>query len=106
MSSPTRCGGRAGTAPPAATPDWADGRKGRTGIVSRGRGSGGRHHKTEERRSGRHSAAPGADLDAPDDLEPEALDEGDDTGPYDMSEAPEGVERLDLGSLKVPVVEG
>jgi hypothetical protein len=28
------------------------------------------------------------------------------TGPYDISEAPEGVERLDLGSLHIPVVDG
>jgi hypothetical protein len=28
------------------------------------------------------------------------------TGPYDSAEAPEGVERLDLGSLKIPVPPG
>ena len=78
-------------------------------IFSRGRGSGGRHHKGEERRSGRHSAAPRQD---PDDLEldvddPDGAGEGSDAaGPYDMSDAPDGVERLDLGSLKIPVVDG
>jgi hypothetical protein len=28
------------------------------------------------------------------------------TGPYDISEAPDGVERLNLGSLHIPVVDG
>jgi hypothetical protein len=76
-------------------------------IFSRGRGSGGRHHKAEERRSGRHSATSPPD---PDEVElsgeePDGTDEVE-TGPYDLSEAPEDLELLDLGSLKVPVVEG
>jgi len=29
-----------------------------------------------------------------------------DTGPYDITDAPDGVERLDLGSLQIPVVDG
>ncbi len=78
-------------------------------IFSRGRGSGGRHHKAEERRSGRHSATSRQGPDDLDDLDTEAaegLDEPATGGPYDASEAPEGVERLDLGSLQIPVVEG
>lgn len=74
-------------------------------IFSRGRGSGGRHHRADDtRRSGRHSA--------PDRVEPDDVDELDDeldepTGPYDAAEAPDDeLERLDLGALKVPVVVG
>jgi hypothetical protein len=76
-------------------------------IFSRGRGSGGRHHKAEERRSGRHAATSRPD---PDELETpvdeEAAEEAPATGPWDIDEAPEDVELLDLGSLKVPVVDG
>src|SRR5436309_1997813 len=86
MSCPTRYAGRAGTAPPAATPDWSDGRKGGTVIFSRGRGSGGRHHKAEERRSGRHSATSRQGPDDLDDLDTEAAEgvgEPATGGPYD-----------------------
>lgn len=79
-------------------------------IFSRGRGRSGRHARDrQERRGGaRHSA------DHHDDVEPYGDDETADAfseaavpvGPYDISEAPEGVARLDLGSLKVPAIEG
>ena len=71
-------------------------------IFSRGRGSGGRHHKAEDsRRSGRHAAAPRPD---PDDTVDEDEMVGT-TGPYDVTEAPDdGVERLDLGALRIPVM--
>jgi hypothetical protein len=75
-------------------------------IFSRGRGSGGRHHKDEERRSGRHSSG---SRQNPDEVDPSADDEVEEsvvTGPYDLSEAPEDVELLDLGSLRIPVVDG
>jgi hypothetical protein len=73
-------------------------------IFSRGRGSGGRHHKAEERRSGRHSAD---SRPSPDEVEtPDGSDEPAATGPWDLDDAPEGGELLDLGSLKIPVVEG
>jgi Protein of unknown function (DUF3710) len=77
-------------------------------IFSRGRGRGGRHHKAEEpRRSGRHAAAP---QDEPDDVDLTTDDEPEDevpgVGPYDVADAPDGVERLDLGSLRVPAVDG
>ncbi len=76
-------------------------------IFSRGRGSGGRHHKAGGRHSteGRDSARSGREPDevdiAPDD---EPAEPG--VGPYDVSEAPPDVERLDLGSLKIPAVPG
>jgi hypothetical protein len=75
-------------------------------IFSRGRGSGGRHHKAEDsRRSGRHSA--GSRPDPADQTDLDEVDEPTDVvGPYDVSEAPDGVELLDLGSLKIPAVEG
>ncbi len=77
-------------------------------IFSRGRGRGGRHHKAEEpRRSGRHSATSRQEpdeVDLPTDSEPD--DDVTGVGPYDVSEAPDGVERLDLGSLQVPAVDG
>src|SRR3954471_5499806 len=72
-------------------------------IFSRSRGSGGRHHKVEDARRARHAAQRrthdefGAD---PDDDAPLT------TGPYDILDAPDGVERLDLGSLKIPAVPG
>ncbi len=73
-------------------------------IFSRGRGSGGRHHKAGERHSGRHSATPRQDPDELETMGPDEPDEAD-IGPYDLSEAPDGLELIDLGSLKIPVVE-
>jgi hypothetical protein len=80
-------------------------------IFSRGRGSGGRHQKAEDaHQSGRHSASSRRDADArtdPGDVGTDVAAEVADTiGPYDLSEAPDGVERLDLGSLKIPAVAG
>jgi Protein of unknown function (DUF3710) len=72
-------------------------------IFSRGRGSG-RHHKAEQ--AARHSARRRTrdefgfdDDDADNDPVPSV-------GPYDVEEAPEGVERLDLGSLQIPAIAG
>jgi hypothetical protein len=77
-------------------------------IFSRGRGSGGKHHRADDsRRSGRHAAP-----NRPEPDEVDTIDEEDDVpviadGPYDVTEAPEDeFERLDLGALKVPVVAG
>ncbi len=85
-----------------------DNTKGGTVIFSRG-GKSGRHAAEDPRRSGAERAAP----DEPD--EADALDEveepggaggdGPASGPYDISEAPPG-ERIDLGSLKIPSVQG
>lgn len=77
-------------------------------IFSRRRGSAGKHARAEERRGSgpRHAAGRGRP-------EPEAVDEfdgdemiGPGAGPYDVAEAPEGVPRLDLGSLKIPAIDG
>lgn len=64
-------------------------------IFSRGRG--GRHARDE--RAGRSE---GAAVDQPADDSSDAP--AGDRGPYDISEAPAGVERLDLGSLQIPAV--
>jgi hypothetical protein len=34
------------------------------------------------------------------------VEESPEVGPYDVSEAPSGVERIDLGSLRIPAVDG
>jgi Protein of unknown function (DUF3710) len=80
-------------------------------IFSRDRGSG--RHAEEPRRS-----AAGADRRVDrgrrrvSSADPVASDETTDaelteaTGPYDISEAPDGVERLNLGSLHIPIVDG
>jgi hypothetical protein len=81
-------------------------------IFSRG-GKSGRHAAGDSRRTGAESAAPvepaGPDeLDAVDeDEEPGDRDGtgGELAGPYDVSEAPLG-DRIDLGSLKIPSVQG
>ncbi|RKR90943.1 uncharacterized protein DUF3710 [Micromonospora pisi] len=65
-------------------------------IFSRGRG--GRHARDERAgRSGR-SAPDQPDVDSSPDVPTR------DRGPYDVTEAPAGVERLDLGSLRIPAV--
>ena len=81
-------------------------------IFSRDRGSG-RHTKQPRRSSAgadrpadrgtrrARSADPVSDVDATAD---EEIVEA--TGPYDISEAPDGVERLSLGSLHIPIVDG
>lgn len=59
-------------------------------VFSRGRGRG-RHAKDEQAQ--------------PDTVEAQSMS-GPATGPYDVSEAPTGVRRLDLGSLQIPAIEG
>lgn len=58
-------------------------------------------------------AEPADDADEPDDAEPaedaddDEADERADTGPYDADEVPDDdLERLDLGSLKIPALPG
>jgi len=63
-------------------------------IFSRGRGQG-RHARDE--RSGQPLTG---EQGAPDEVAPARR------GPYDSSEAPSGVHRLDLGSLQIPAVDG
>ncbi len=76
-------------------------------IFSRGRGTG-RHQKPAgATRPGR--SRPGGPA-RPDEVDlsvesDESTDPAAAGGPYDVTEAPEG-ERLDLGSLQIPVVEG
>ncbi|BCJ67181.1 DUF3710 domain-containing protein [Polymorphospora rubra] len=65
-------------------------------IFSRRRGGSGRHAR-DERSGGPADVARDSPAEA--DAAPEH-------GPYDSSEAPEGVQRLDLGSLHIPAVEG
>jgi hypothetical protein len=78
-------------------------------IFSR-RGKSGRHAKGDDsRRSGPRHARRQPDDEPEDTLEFE--EEGDDLiergpGPYDISEAPPGVARLDLGSIQIPEVDG
>jgi hypothetical protein len=81
-------------------------------IFSRDRGSG-RHTKQPRRSSAgadrpvdrgtrrRRSADPVYDVDETVDEEVIGA-----IGPYDISEAPDGVERLSLGSLHIPIVDG
>lgn len=65
-------------------------------IFSRGRGAGRHARKEQAGRTGREvePREDGSDADAPA------------RGPYDVAEAPSGVERLDLGSLQIPAVGG
>ena len=86
-------------------------------IFSRNRGSG-RHAKGDDARAGaRHSSRrrerdESAALD--DDLDAETGDEAAlragqldrSFGPYDVTEAPDGIAQLDLGALRVPAVDG
>ena len=63
----------------------------------------GRHAKADAPRRGAERRTP-ADAD---DLPAEfGLDSPEDVGPYDQSEAPDGVARLDLGALLVPAIDG
>src|SRR5207247_536910 len=76
-------------------------RRGTSVIFSRGRGSGGRHSRSEEqRRTGRRVAQQtGADIDfsVDEDLsDDQTLDEQLGRGPYDLSEAPTDVTHLDF----------
>jgi hypothetical protein len=76
--------------------------EGETVKFSRGRGSG-RHVRGEDSRPGRSRHAARAGSDEGYELTDDA---GPDIGPYDISEAPDGVERLDLGSLHIPAIDG
>jgi Protein of unknown function (DUF3710) len=68
-------------------------------IFSRSRG--GRHHKAEDARGTRHTGR----RRTHDEFGDEPA-ETPATGPYDIVDAPEGVERLDLGSLQIPAIPG
>jgi hypothetical protein len=83
---------------------------------SRGAGSGGRHAADDPRRSGRHSR-PGDDGQSTAGHDaaaatrrtretPDAPPEDAFNGPYDITEAPAGVARIDLGSLQIPSIDG
>lgn len=76
-------------------------------IFSRGRDSGGRHKKGEDAGRGAHRSPAASRSDDADDLAGQAAGGGPSTpGPYDITEAPSGVDRLDLGSLQIPAVNG
>jgi hypothetical protein len=64
-------------------------------VIFKGRRGSGRHAR-DERPAGGESG----DLDTPSDAGTP------DRGPYDISAAPDGVQRLDLGSLHLPAVDG
>jgi hypothetical protein len=71
-------------------------------IFSRSRGNKGRHHKVDDARpTGQAGRRPARDEFGSDDEEPSPAMT---SGPYDVSDAPRGVERLDLGSLQIPAV--
>lgn len=73
-------------------------------IFGRGRGSG-RHQQAGEPAQPRHAARRRTREEF--GVEPaEDLDEPVTTGPYDISDAPADEQRVDLGSLQVPAVEG
>ncbi|GAA4172909.1 hypothetical protein GCM10022251_70190 [Phytohabitans flavus] len=61
------------------------------------RREGGRHARDNNQRRGRPE-----ENEQPAETEPEVPS----VGPYDASEAPEGVQRLDLGSLQIPAIDG
>ncbi|GAA2381705.1 DUF3710 domain-containing protein [Dactylosporangium salmoneum] len=76
-------------------------------IFSR-KGGSGRHAKADPRGQARDTFDEDLDdLDAADeDADPRAGKSSRADGPYDITEAPEGIAQLDLGSLKVPAVDG
>jgi hypothetical protein len=74
-------------------------------IFSRNRGSG-RHAKADTR-GAKGREAFDDDLDAiEDDDEAQTGKSPRAGGPYDITEAPDGIAQLDLGALKVPAVDG
>ena len=79
-------------------------------IFSRGRGTG-RHQKPAgatrpgRSRPGGPARPDEVDLSVETDGSVDPATQGADDGPYDVTEAPEA-NRLDLGSLRIPVVEG
>lgn len=66
-------------------------------MFSRNTSRPGRHAR-DDRRSATPQAQPRR--------QPEPVRAGAARGPYDVTEAPDGVARLDLGSLEIPAVEG
>ncbi|HEX8630591.1 MAG TPA: DUF3710 domain-containing protein [Catenuloplanes sp.] len=62
-------------------------------IFSRNRGGSGRHARTDGRGPETRQSS-GEPAPAPE------------RGPYDISQAPTGVQRLDLGSLQIPAIDG
>jgi hypothetical protein len=81
-------------------------------IFSRGRGAGKHAKDTDTGRSRPRHARPDSE-DFDDDYEYAGYDDDDaeggaapEHGPYDADQAPAGASHLDLGSLKIPVVEG
>jgi hypothetical protein len=85
-------------------------------IFSRGKRTAGRHARQEGPRSSRpeqapdrasaeQTGAPGQPDAAASTADP-SPPTGDTVGPYDISEVPAGVRRLDLGSLQIPSVTG
>jgi uncharacterized membrane protein YgcG len=73
-------------------------------IFSRSRGSGGRHHEADDSRTARRAAGGRThdEFTAGDEDESPAPT----GGPYDVADAPDDVERLDLGSLRIPAIAG
>ncbi|MGC9666523.1 DUF3710 domain-containing protein [Planosporangium sp. 12N6] len=71
-------------------------------IFSRNRGSGGRHHRVDPPRRGRQADH----RDVHDEVGSDESAPQPTRGPYDVPDAPAGVERLDLGSLQIPAVAG
>ena len=83
-------------------------------MFSRSSRRSGRHARDDRaRRGGRTSRSLAEELEVSDELSPPAASPQPAaeparpaSGPYDISEAPPGVTRLDLGSLKIPSVPG
>lgn len=73
-------------------------------IFSRSRGSKGRHHRVDDAPRTRHAGRQAADDEFGTDGE--ELPTSATSGPYDVAHAPDGVERLDLGSMRIPAVPG
>lgn len=69
-------------------------------IFSRKRGGPGRHARSGDAGPARDvSRRPSPDAGRPDEVIPEY-------GPYDVAVAPKDVQRLDLGSLQIPAIDG
>jgi hypothetical protein len=73
-------------------------------IFSRSRGSG-RHAKDDEAGASGREPDTGAD-EGTDEVEETLTAAERGIGPYDVTEAPAGIQQLDLGALLVPAVEG
>jgi len=67
-------------------------------MFSRRREGGGRHARDNSQRRARSEQY----NEQPADAEPAVPS----VGPYDVADAPDGVQRLDLGSLKIPAIDG